>query len=199
MKHGAVISYFGHDLKLLHTGVGMVNTAIHLTYEITEDRPDLVINFGIAGSFDKAISIGSVIEVGEDAFSEMGAEDGKSKLSLKEMGLELMQTNKGPVYNRVQNPMNFPSPAAVPSVSGITVNRVHGDDRSIREVHAAWSPTVETMEAAAVFQTCMTFGVPFRCFRGISNHVEKRNRARWQIGRASENVQRFLIDWIKGI
>ncbi len=195
---GKVINHAIREVRLIHTGIGMVNTAIHLTSAIKDEKPDLLINLGIAGAFSKSIAIGSVVEVGEDAYPELGAESGQSKLSLVEMGFELMQTSFGPVYNRLRNPMSFPKLAAVQTVPGITVNRIHGEERSIREVLAAWNPHVETMETAAVFQTCLTFDVPFRCFRGISNHVERRNRGRWQIGRAAESVQRFVLEWIRG-
>ena len=56
--------------NILITGVGMINTAINLTKELMRNRYDLVINMGIAGSFNKELKNGFVVEVIEDNFSE---------------------------------------------------------------------------------------------------------------------------------
>ena len=54
---------------VLVTGIGMVNTSINLTRELSKNRYDLVINMGIAGSFKDSINIGDVVEITEDSFS----------------------------------------------------------------------------------------------------------------------------------
>ena len=64
------------EFDLLCTGVGMVATSFHLGRVLASYKYDRVINAGIAGSFDKDIPLGSVVEVIEDQFPEMGAEDG---------------------------------------------------------------------------------------------------------------------------
>ena len=64
------------EFTLLISGVGMVNTAINLTKELLKNDYDLVINMGVAGSFSKDISLGEVVEVIDERFSEIGFEDG---------------------------------------------------------------------------------------------------------------------------
>ena len=54
----------------------MVNTSIQITKELMQDKYDLVINMGVAGSFSKDYLIGDVVEVVEDNFSELGFENG---------------------------------------------------------------------------------------------------------------------------
>ena len=66
------------DCDVMVTGVGMVNTTFSLTKRLSEKSYDLVINIGVAGSFNSAIKIGDVVEVIEDNFSEIGFEDGNS-------------------------------------------------------------------------------------------------------------------------
>ena len=64
------------DCNVLITGMGMINTSIEITKELMQDKYDLVINMGVAGSFSKDYVIGDVVEVVEDNFSEFGFEDG---------------------------------------------------------------------------------------------------------------------------
>ncbi|GIV26342.1 MAG: hypothetical protein KatS3mg027_0156 [Bacteroidia bacterium] len=71
------VNYNKHNIYILITGVGMVNTAFYLG-TISNYPIDFAINAGIAGSFEKSLKIGEVVVVKEDVFSELGAEDGTS-------------------------------------------------------------------------------------------------------------------------
>ena len=57
----------------LVTGVGMVSTTYELSKKLQEKKYDFVLNCGLAGSFDRSIPLGEVVQVIEDAFSELGA------------------------------------------------------------------------------------------------------------------------------
>jgi futalosine hydrolase len=59
----------------LIAGVGMVSTAIAVAKELSSNQYDLVVNVGIAGSFNRSLEVGSVVEVNEDYLSELGAQD----------------------------------------------------------------------------------------------------------------------------
>src|SRR5258705_1857621 len=61
--------------NILITGSGMLSTVYHLGIHLFENNYDLVINAGIAGSFRKDISLGSVVNVNEECFADLGAED----------------------------------------------------------------------------------------------------------------------------
>src|SRR5690606_32993879 len=69
------INFNHHELKFLITGVGMVSTAFALGKEFAAQKFDLALNVGIAGSFSKKIKLGQLVEIKEDIFSELGAED----------------------------------------------------------------------------------------------------------------------------
>jgi futalosine hydrolase len=162
------------ELTLLISGVGMVNTAINLTKELLKNDYDLVINMGVAGSFSEDISLGEVVEVIDERFSEIGFEDGNR---FKEFtGLNICNSYK------VEGKTNLKK------VKSITVNTVHGNENSIQEIVKRLNPDVESMEGAAVFQVCENFGVPCVQIRSISNKVEKRNKADWNIPLAIKNL-----------
>ena len=183
-----------HSLHLLHTGVGMVNTAFYLGLYLATHQPDLAINFGIAGSFDRNIPLGSVVEVGKDAFSELGAESPEGFLDMKALGFPVLATADNTYFNELPNPA--PALTTPRRVEGITVNLVHGISDSIQKARNLWDKDIETMEGAAFFHAMLAREVPFYAFRGISNYVEIRDKGRWNITLAIKNVQKSVIDYI---
>lgn len=176
------------QIHYLHIGVGMVNTAYHLGKYLAHNHPDLAINIGIAGSFDRDIALGEVVEIIEDTFSELGAEDNGKFLDMEKMGFPLSQEPL--LYNTIVNPN--PSPFDIKKVNALTVNTVHGTQESILACQKLWNKQIETMEGAAFFQIMRMENIPFYAFRGISNYVEARNRDNWQIPLALETLGAFL-------
>src|ERR1043165_8406077 len=84
LRHDGRVStgtYNDHELHFLVTGVGMTATAYY-TGKILNDSYDLAINAGVCGSFNRNLEIGTVVNVYEDQFSELGAEDGDSFLKI---------------------------------------------------------------------------------------------------------------------
>ena len=183
-----------HQIHLLHTGVGMVNTAFHLGLYLAKVQPDLAINFGIAGSFDRQISLGEVVEIGTDTFSELGAESPEGFLDMKTLGFPVLQTDATTFFNELTNPA--PVLPHIRRTSAITVNQVHGLAESIRQARNLWDKVVESMEGAAFFHAMLARKVPFYAFRGISNYVEIRDKGQWNITLAAKNVQKCVIDYI---
>lgn len=172
------------DFPHLVTGVGMVSTAIAVAKALSEKHYDLVINAGIAGSFNRSIPLGSVVEVVHDQLSEMGAQDGSQFLTPTEMGLQATVSVK------------MPAQTNLPSVSGITVNTVHGEDKAISQIVHRLNPQVESMEGAACMLACQEAGVPCVQLRAISNYVEKRNKANWDISLAIQNLNQELSNFL---
>jgi futalosine hydrolase len=76
----------------------------------------------------------------------------------------------------------------LPAVSGITVNTVHGNERTIADVSRRFHPQVESMEGAAFMYGCLINEVPFAQVRAVSNMVERRNRDAWRMGDAIRNL-----------
>ena len=178
-----------HDVNVLTTGVGMVPTAVWCSRVLAENRYDLALNFGVCGSFDRTLQLAEVVHVVADRIAELGAEDDETFLTIQEM--KLVDENDFPFKDgQLQNP-GPPANATLnrlPSVRGITVNTVHGNERSIDAVVRRFRPQVESMEGAAFMYACMISGVTFAQVRAISNFVEKRNRAAWNMSDAIHNL-----------
>ena len=181
---GCADSYtFGaHDVDVLITGVGMVATAAWCSRALTETAYDLALNLGVCGTFDEFLDPGTVVHVLTDRIAELGAEDGDRFLTLED--LELPGES---VFQNVYPPSN-PEIDALPGVTGITVNTVHGAERSIAAVTERFSPQVESMEGAAFMSACLMHKVSFAQVRAISNVIERRNRASWKMDEAILNL-----------
>jgi futalosine hydrolase len=177
-------------LTALITGVGMVATAFALGRHLATNQYDLVINLGIAGSFDKNVVLGEVVEVVEDQLSELGAEDDESFLPIEALGF-------GESVFKTDTRLSFYSDQQLKQVSAITVNTVHGRELSIRKLTGRILPQLESMEGAAFFYACKQAGVPCLQIRAVSNYVEKRNRDAWQIGLAIKNLNSFAVELLK--
>lgn len=168
---------------LLITGVGMTATAFSLGKNLKKDY-DLVLNVGIAGSFDPSIPLGSLVNIVSDTFSELGAEDGDAFISIDELGFG---------KSKYEASFNY---ELLPKVSSITVNKVHGNQQSILLLQNRINVDAESMEGAAVFYACEQLNIPCLQVRAISNYVEPRAKENWQIGLAIKNLNNWIINFI---
>lgn len=198
------------DVHILITGIGMVNTAFMIGRH-TLSHFDLVINVGVCGAFNRDLEIGQLVHITEDVLSEMGAEDGDYFLTYDKLNLdgEHIFKNDYSIKNELIDKL--------PKVKGITVNTIHGNEQSIDKVKKLYNPDVESMEGAAFFIATQNSGKNFEqiifenkltsisvpasdnCIqiRAISNYVEKRDKSKWNMPLAIENLNEFLIDFIK--
>lgn len=89
----------------------------------------------------------------------------------------------------------------LPQAAGVTVNTVSGSTASIARLGQKYRPDVESMEGAAFHYSCLVEQVPFVQLRTISNYVEVRDKSRWNIPLAVENLNgtlRALLTELRG-
>jgi futalosine hydrolase len=172
------------NFDLLITGVGMVATAFALGKHLSS-KYSLVVNFGIAGSFDRNIALGTVLNITEDTFAELGAENGDEFLTISDLGFgENRYTSK---TNKSVN---------LPVAKGITMNCVTGSEKSIKNLIKRLNPITESMEGAAVFYASKQLNIDCLQIRSISNYVEPRNKDNWKIGLAIKNLNDWAIAFV---
>lgn len=184
-----LLDHFGEEkpFDVLITGVGMVAIAFALGRQFAQKKYGLAINLGIAGSFDRTLNLGEVVEIEQDTLSELGAEDDSEFLSIEKLGF-------GESTFRPIDPMLLLS---AKKVRAITVNTVHGEEKSIQKIAERLQPQLESMEGAAFFYACKNSMVPAIQIRSVSNYVEKRNRENWKIGLAVKNLNDFAIELLE--
>jgi futalosine hydrolase len=189
----------GRELHVIATGVGMVATAAWCSRALTESRYDLAVNIGLCGSFDESLVPGTVVHVVSDCIAELGAEDGERFLTLHDLGVDdRADARLGGAELANHRPPEISALAKLPRVRGITVNTVHGSERSIAAVVERLRPQVESMEGAAFMYACLMHQVPFAQVRAVSNVVERRNRSAWKVREALDALARTALDMVTG-
>ncbi len=193
------IKSFNRDdllVDVLVTGIGAVFTTYLLTRKLSEKEYDLIINAGIAGSFNPDLNIGDTVYVQSDQFADLGFEDKDKFYTVFEKGF--IPKDQFPFKNALlENPYEFNFD--LKKVSAITVNITHGCKKSIDLFKNKFNADIETMEGAAFFYVCLNEGVKFLQIRTISNYVEERNEANWNIPLAIKNLNNKLIEIINEI
>lgn len=176
------------EINVLITGVGMVNTSLMVgRYSLTPF--DLALNVGVCGSFDKLSELGELVNITNDVLSEMGAEDGEDFITYDK--LNLGSTHQfASNFNSSNTQIN-----SLKKVKGITVNTIHGNELSIQKIKNIYNPDVESMEGAAFFAGCSATK-QFLQIRAISNYVEKRDKSKWKMELAINNLNDFLIQFL---
>ena len=187
-KHLGSVS---EELNWHVTGLGVMTTAYHLAKINLTFAPDEIIHLGIAGSYEKSLDLGTVVEVRTEKLVDFGAE-GKTgqHLSFHEL-VPSVNGNHEP-WNEKQliNPTS-PYPPTLALCYGITVPFAAGEKNTIAR-RAQYHAQIESMEGAAVFYTCIQENIPFHCLRAISNYVEERDRDNWQVGMALKNLAKLI-------
>ena len=175
------------NIHILITGVGMTATAFALGRALAKpDFIDVAFNIGIAGAYNRNLTIGDVVFVATERFGDLGVEESDgSFIDMIELGL--IESDAHPFSGgQLINAAEFD---LLPSVHGITVNKVNGSAKSIDAITTKYKGIdIETMEGAAFAFACLQTNTPFYQVRGISNYVEPRNRDNWNLPLAIDNL-----------
>jgi futalosine hydrolase len=192
--------HFHHlTIDVLITGVGLVFTSYKLVKALTLKKYNLIINAGIAGSFNRNIPIGDVVIVGEEEFGDLGIEDKSGFHTIFEMGF--IKANEFPFENaclKYSIPKEFEH-LELKQVKAISSNMAHGDELKIKQLFKKFNPDIETMEGAAFFYVCLMEKSNFIQIRAISNYVEGRDASKWNIPLAIENLSVKLLKIIASL
>ena len=174
------------EIDILITGNGATFTTFHLTNTLRDNKYQLVINVGFAGSLTDELGIGDVVSIVTDEFADLGIEKEEEFLTLFETGF--MDANEFPFEHGILRASDFNGLIELKKVRGITTNKSHGRATSIAEIKSKYNAQVESMEGAVVLYVCSWFGVPCIQIRSISNFVEPSESSQWNIPLALEKL-----------
>ena len=189
------------EVDHLITGVGCPETIYHLTKRLLQIDYDLVIQAGIAGSFTQSILLGDVVQVNQDNFADIGIFEKGHFTTIFEAGFgneNLFPFSKGwlKADNTYFDQFHFAK------VNAVTVNTITDNEIQIKQLVSAFDPQIETMEGAALHYVCLQEKVPFMQIRSISNYVGERNKEKWKLSDAINNLNEELnriVDKLTGI
>jgi futalosine hydrolase len=176
----------------LITGIGGVATTYALTDYCRKNAADIIIQAGIAGGFSRG-DAGKVYAIKEEIFGDLGVWEKKkfnTIFDLKLSGKNDFPFKKGLLMNPCKTLLSV---AALKMARGITVNEITTDKKRIVWYKQNLSPLVETMEGAAFHYVCLQQKIPFIQLRAISNYAGERNKAKWKIKKAVQNLNAKLI------
>lgn len=203
----AKILFENRDLEIDYsiTGVGAVETVYQLSKLLSDSKSkyDLVVNIGIAGTFDKKYPLGSVVRVEREVFGDFGVESSDGDFqSWFEYGLVNPNHHpytEGALIAPILTPKIESFLENLPAVKSVTNQRVSGRVSTNNITLYKFRPDIEVMEGAALFYVCIKEGVPFLELRAISNMVGERDKSKWRISEAFASLKTVcqgLIDSI---
>lgn len=196
-KESAIIyTKNGLHIHLLVTGIGLTHTAYALGRYMGSVNIDAAWNVGIAGAYDRTLALGQVVNVVEDQFGDLGIEHADG--SFQDLfDAELIALNQSPFIHKKLINTKAINTSFLTKVKGTSVNTVHGSAASIEQFSKA-NPNIqiETMEGAAFMMVCLQEQVSFLQIRSISNYVEPRDRSKWEIALAIENLNETVVEMV---
>ena len=186
--------YKSLDIEVLITGVGAIFTVFELNNILLKNKYDLVLNLGIAGSFNESLNIGDTVNVVSDEFGDIGISDKSNFYTIFEKNFA--EANKFPFSQGKLINKNNIFFNDLKKTKAITVCSTSGSAEQINQRKQKFNADIETMEGASFFYVCMKQDVYFQQIRAISNYVKERKFAEWDIGKATSNLAKTIIEFL---
>lgn len=184
------------NVNILVTGVGLVNTTYSLSKYLSRVKPDLAIQSGIGGSFHPFYPPGTVAVISEEVFGDIGVKEDNEFKDL--FDLKLAEKDFPFSEKLLVNPHKpLCSKVKLKSVRGVSVNEITTDSRRIQQLMEKYNVIIESMEGAAFHYVCLQEAVPFVQLRAVSNFVGERDKTKWLMKDAIENLNRELINLVR--
>ena len=141
--------------------------------------------------FSKKIKIGKVVAVKQDAFADIGAEENKKFKTIFQ--LDFGDENEFPFKNGwLINISQILETTDLKKVEAVTINKINDRKKAAKQLKKIFNPEIESMEGAAFHFVCLQQDIPFIQVRGISNKVGERDKAKWNMKDAIENLNNEL-------
>ncbi len=181
MEQAPDTHYPGIEWHRLVHGCGLLSAGVNISRALQSQEYNLIIQIGIAGTYNQALALGDVVFVKQEQLGDCGAELANgAHANLFDLNLE--QANQFPFQQQqLINPHTNFFPLHLTPVSGLTVNRSTGTEFTAQQRQHQFHADIETMEGAALHYTALLHKVPFIQLRSISNRVETRNKDAWKI------------------
>ena len=180
------------ELDILITGVGLMAATYSLTRQISIKRPDFVLQAGVAGSFKKKLSPGTVIAVQKDCIADLGVREKKGFKSIFDLGLQ--SPDIFPFTKKwLVNGNDILGQTTLKKATAISINEITTGSKRIALLEKSFSPDIESMEGAALHYVCLKENIPFLQLRAVSNYIGERNKKNWKLKESIINLNNELI------
>lgn len=172
------------------TGIGILTSTYQITTLINQHHPDIIVQAGIAGSFDESLQIGDVVVVKNEYNGDLGVTENAEFKDV--FDLNLVRANEFP-YDERALPNTWLSRLNLlhlKDVNAVTVNEITTGLDRISSLKQKYMCSVESMEGAALHYVCLQTQTPFLQLRAISNYIGERDKSKWNIKLALDELAR---------
>lgn len=200
----------GKAVVYIISGMGKTNAAHAATILIERFSPELIVLFGVGGAYPPSgLDVGDIAVAEEEIYGDEGVRDNKGFHGTEFIGIPLLKKGGRKYFNRfVLNRRSIRkaldslvlSPRRLPMIKSgpfVTVSTSTGTRKRALELGKRFNAICENMEGASVAHVCAMYGRPMIEIRGISNIVEDRDEAAWDVKLAAENCQRALLEILR--
>ena len=181
------------NVDILISGIGLAASSYHLAKQLALKKYDLVIQAGVAGSFDLRISPGTVVAVKQDTIADQSVvelQKLKTLFDLKLVPQDQYPYKKGWLINPNKDLLKK---IKLKTVKGISVNQITTSKQMIQFYRDLFGPVTESMEGAALHYVCLMENIPFVQIRSISNYIGERNKQKWDMNDSIINLNDSLM------
>lgn len=185
------------QLQFSITGVGLLASTFSLTKLLSNNRPDLILQIGIAGSFDSTCELGKVFVIANDVVADQGVMENKTWKSVFDLGL--VDANEFPyIHKQLPNPgLDKYNILQLPLANAITVNSITSLDIFKEQYLRQYHPLLESMEGAALHYVASMLTIPFLQIRSVSNYIGERDKSKWKFSTAIEKLTDTTIAYLQ--
>ena len=184
------------NVDLLISGIGLTASTYHLSKQLALKKYDLVIQAGVAGSFDLTISLGQVVAIKQDAIADQSVVELEKLKTLFDLHLvpqDQYPYKKGWLINPNKEILKK---TRLRIVKAVSVNQISTSKEMIKFYRERFDPVAESMEGAALHYVCLMENIPFLQIRSISNYIGERNRKNWNMMDSIVNLNQALASII---
>jgi futalosine hydrolase len=180
-------------IDVLITGIGLTATTHSLMRQLRIKRPGLVIQAGVGGCFDKAIPLGTVLAIKQEAIADQSVIELNKLKTL--FDLELVPQNQSPFSKGwLINKSEQLKKVKLKKVKGVSVNEITSSGQKVKFYTETFNAVVESMEGAALHYVCLMEKIPFIQLRSVSNYIAERNKKNWNMKESIINLNKELIN-----
>lgn len=193
----------GRDTLLMNTGIGKVNAAHSATCVIENLAVEKIINFGVGGAYpDSGLGTGDIAIATKEIYGDEGVAGLQNWKGMQEIGIPLAQEGRKKYFNEFSAaPLSLgekiEGSPKIKRGAFVTVSSTSGVRSRAVELEKRFKAICENMEGAAIAHVCTIYKIPFFEIRGISNVAGVRDKSTWNLGLASENCQRAVLEIMK--
>lgn len=197
------------------SGMGKTNAAHAATILIEKFSPEIVILFGIGGTYPSSgLRVGDIAVAEKEIYGDEGVLTKEGFQGTEFIRIPLLKKGRKKYFNEfpldkrlarrclsILELDHSPLPLATEAKTGpfVTVSACTGTKKRALELEKKHNAICENMEGAAVAHVCAMYKIPVIEMRGVSNIVEDRDRSKWDLALAAENCQKAVIEVLSSL